>query len=412
MILKHNNLTLKELIEYNKHLEQKKLRMEDKKFKILIVDDNPQNLQVLGNLLEKNNYIVESAQSGRDALEWVKSYAFDLILLDVMMPEMDGFEVCEIIRKNVDYNDVPIIFLTAKTDKLSTIKGFELNAQDYISKPFDSAELTSRIRTQLELKDSKDKLKDVNKWLEQKVDEKTHELKESNIKLTETLLELQKLDKMKTYFLHLTSNEIRTPLTGIVGTLHLIKNQEAASTLKDLIELLEKSVSRLENFAKKAILTTELSSKSYNLNIKPVNITELIQFCILEQTDIIVSKQIQINENYETESIVNCDKDLVFKMFSYIIGNAISHTIKNKIDIRITKQNNSIHCSFTDYGTGFNEETLNSLYSPYNINDKDFQKVSEMSMYILKLIMENLNGDVSIYNKENEGGCVELIFNS
>src|SRR6056297_912463 len=142
--------------------------MDAQKFKILIVDDNPKNLQVLGNLLEKQQYNVEYALSGKEALAWVNSEQFDLILLDIMMPGMDGYEVCETIRKDEQYQDIPIIFLTAKTDKESIVKGFELNAQDYVSKPFDTAELLARINTHLELKDSRDKLKDVNQWLEQK----------------------------------------------------------------------------------------------------------------------------------------------------------------------------------------------------------------------------------------------------
>jgi two-component system sensor histidine kinase/response regulator len=384
--------------------------MDEKTHNILIVDDNPKNLQVLGNILVNNKYNVEYALNGKEALEWANTESFDLILLDVMMPEMDGFEVCEILRKNKDFDDIPIIFLTAKTDKVSTIRGFELNAQDYINKPFDTAELNARIKTHLELKESKDKLKNVNEWLEQEVDKKTKALTETNLKLEETLTELRNLDKMKSYFLNLTSTEIRAPLTGIVGTLHLLKNQEAAFALKDLLNLLEGSVSKLERFANKAILTTELSAKNYNFNPEDINLKELFQFCILELNEDITQKEINvIDEN--SDIIINGDKNLVFKALLFLIRNAIDHSKKtDKIELKISEKENKIICRIIDYGEGFSDDTIKNIYSPFRFNENDFNKNNELSMYLINLIMEYHNGEFNVYNEENAGACVELIF--
>jgi CheY-like chemotaxis protein len=101
---------------------------------ILIVDDNVKNLQVLGGFLQIEGLMVEFAMDGMSALKWLDKKKFDLILLDIMMPGMDGFEVCSIIRKNPAISDIPIIFITAKTDSESIIKGFESGAVDYITK--------------------------------------------------------------------------------------------------------------------------------------------------------------------------------------------------------------------------------------------------------------------------------------
>ncbi len=385
--------------------------MNTQKFKILIVDDNPKNLQVLGNLLEKNHYNVEYALSGKEALEWINSDQFDLILLDIMMPEMDGYEVCETIRKDERYHDIPIIFLTAKTDKESIVKGFELNAQDYVNKPFDTAELLARINTHLELKDSRDKLKDVNRWLEQKVDEKTKALQASNKKLKEALTELQNLDKMKSYFLNMTSSEIRTPLTGIIGTLHLLKNQEASFALKNLIDLLEKSVSRLENFANKAILTTELSSKTYAFKEEEFDVAEIVSFSILELNEMLAQRKIDVKEHFDDITIKG-DKELIFKALLFLIRNAAEHTREDtKIEISIQKKEKSKVLSILDFGKGFSKDTIENIYSPYRFKAEEFNENNELSMYIVKLIMDFHHGELKVYNKENAGGCVELIFN-
>ncbi len=127
--------------------------------KILIVDDNPKNLQVLGKLLQAESFDIEFAINGSAALDWLVIKEFDLILLDINMPGMDGFTVCEQIRSKPEYADMPVIFLTAQVDRESILKGFETGAQDYILKPFDSRELLARVKTQLEIKRSHDHIR-------------------------------------------------------------------------------------------------------------------------------------------------------------------------------------------------------------------------------------------------------------
>ena len=125
---------------------------------ILIVDDNPKNLQVLGNYLKNEGYKVEFALDGRSALDWIKQAEFDLILLDIMMPGMDGFEVCKIIKSDPVKQKIPIIFLTAKVDTESIVNGFDLGAVDYVLKPFNQKELIARVKTQIEIKKSRDEI--------------------------------------------------------------------------------------------------------------------------------------------------------------------------------------------------------------------------------------------------------------
>ena len=119
---------------------------------VLAVDDQPNNLQFLGKLLSDNGYEVGMAQNGSQALNFVEKNKPDLILLDIMMPEMDGYDVCKKLKLDFATRHIPVIFLTAKTDSQDIVKGFETGGVDYVTKPFNSAELLARIRTHIEMK--------------------------------------------------------------------------------------------------------------------------------------------------------------------------------------------------------------------------------------------------------------------
>ncbi len=123
-----------------------------RKYRVLIVDDVPKNIQVVANLLGDREYEISYATNGAQAIGHLKEEEFDLVLLDVMMPEMNGYEVCRIIKSEASIKDVPVIFITAKTDEESLIEAFDAGGQDYITKPFNSAELLARVKTHLKLK--------------------------------------------------------------------------------------------------------------------------------------------------------------------------------------------------------------------------------------------------------------------
>jgi diguanylate cyclase (GGDEF)-like protein len=182
---------------------------KNQRYKILIVDDVPKNIQVAANILQKEGYQMAFAQNGETALAQTKKIHFDLILLDIMMPEMDGYEVCHHIRQGSKNKDIPIIFLSAKNDSESIIKGFELGAMDYVAKPFNGAELLARVKTHLELFRSRKVLKETNERLQLEINER--------IKAEEEL----KRSKEEYYQLSIHDN-----LTGLYNTRYLYKNLE------------------------------------------------------------------------------------------------------------------------------------------------------------------------------------------
>jgi len=154
---------------------------KDRKAKILIVDDDEKNLKLMGALLKNYGYNFETATNGVEAIEKTRRFSPDLIFLDIMMPDMDGYETCRRLKNDADTQHIPIVMVTALADRDSKIEGLKAGANDFISKPVDSTELMIRAKNLLRVKEFEDFLKQHNELLKAEVGKKTSELRESYI---------------------------------------------------------------------------------------------------------------------------------------------------------------------------------------------------------------------------------------
>jgi phosphoserine phosphatase RsbU/P len=171
-----------------KHVGERALFGGAMEYNLLIVDDISENIQVLGHVLDKEHYSVSFATDGQQALDMIAENEFDLILLDVMMPLMDGYEVCRRLKQMQGKRDVPVIFLTARTEAVDIVKGFQVGAVDYVTKPFNPHELLARVSTHIELKTARKTIIDHN-----------HQLAAKNAALEKMNAELKKaLKRIKT----------------------------------------------------------------------------------------------------------------------------------------------------------------------------------------------------------------------
>ena len=379
---------------------------------ILIVDDNPQNLQVLGKILLENNYKIEFSTNGASALEWLKTKHFDLILLDINMPGMDGFEVCRRIRSNPEMNNIPVIFLSADTERDSILKGFELGAQDYVTKPFDSRELLVRVRTHLKLKESLEELEKFNKSLEEKVIERTFQLKESNEKLEASNLKLLDLDIAKSRFLNLISHEIRTPLNGIIGPLEILKGPSYSEEIGELVEMLETSVKRLEEFSLNALLITRLKAKQYEINKDKIHLSILINELLEEEKERFQPGKIRITPNSGiSNDLIIGEASLIKKCIGNILDNAIRFSDGSvPVDIITYNDNQTIVCEIKDNGKGFAKGEIDYAFELFTTDNEYKDNSIGIGLPIARMIMEALGGNIIISNNQNRGASVKLMF--
>jgi len=219
---------------------------------IMIVDDNPANLKLLEDMLRQQGHEVCSFPRGRLALARATRYPPDLILLDINMPEMNGYEVCERLKANQEIAGIPVIFLSALSETQDKVKAFQSGAVDYISKPFQFEEVHARVETHLKLHQLQRELKLQNERLEKAVAARTRELAEANAKLTI-------LDRSKNEFLNLISHELRTPLNGILGVSEILLDRMPSTESNDeLKEVFEHSRQRLLSTIDHALILTEI----------------------------------------------------------------------------------------------------------------------------------------------------------
>ena len=215
---------------------------------ILLVDDVPQNVQMLHQILNSGDYSFAIATSGKETLQLVKKQLPDLILLDIMLGDIDGFEVCRQIKGNPVSAAVPIIFLTAKVELEDKVKGFQLGAVDYITKPFEDAEVVARVHTHIQLKKSMDMINDYNKQLMQAYDEMQQSYNEMKNSQDE-LVEREKESAVKAVSVTAT-HEMNQPLTVIQGYLYLFVE---SLEMKSLTPMQKKYLHRIEDGLKKLV---------------------------------------------------------------------------------------------------------------------------------------------------------------
>jgi len=224
---------------------------------VLIVDDNIDNLRLLCGLLQNKSYAVRPAKSGHIAIESAKAFPPDIILMDINMPEMDGFEVCKQLKKVPTLQNVPVLFLSALTEVDDKVHALRSGGVDYINKPFSIDEVEARIETHLKLR-----------RLQQQTQERYEKLRE--------------LESLRDQLVHMIIHDLRNPIGVIMGALSFIREQGANGTLcKDSIEMLEladnqtKEVNRMVN---DLLDVSRLENNKMPLDLEPCNVIELIDF--------------------------------------------------------------------------------------------------------------------------------------
>ncbi len=383
----------------------------DNKGKILIIDDNPKNIQVLASILNENGYDSEFALNGTSGLNWLETEAFDLVLLDVMMPEEDGFEVCKTIRSSKLFEDLPIIFVTAKVERESLVYGFEVGGDDYIIKPFDTRELLARVKNQIELKRNRQLLVELNNNLAAKVEEKTSklieaykELEQTNQNLIRLNNDLKKLEQSKQQFLDLIGREMIGAINEVTSIFQVIKYKVDSKKVGELIDDIDKALSKVESFVSTAIRITKLQSNNPDLVFTQVELQKIIGFSLLKLDDKIRRKSIKFNVNKTSETVFIYGENLLLtscfiSVFDFLLER---NPANSTIQIETEARNNEVFVKVFDNGPEIDNNHIDELFDLFSAN--------KHTLKIAKIITEIHGGSITVSKINPEGVEINLKF--
>lgn len=387
---------------------------------ILIVDDNPTNVHMLIDIL-KERYATLVALSGDAALKTIESgKKIDLILLDIMMPVIDGFETCKKIKESENASDVPIIFLTANNDVESLTNAFRVGGVDYVTKPFNEIELLSRINTHITLKESKDKLKDLNKWLETEIAIRNRELIQSNHQLQIAQKELEYIDSIKGDFLNAMSHEIRTPLNGIIGSTQFLTELNQSEEASLFLGMLQESVRRLELFSIKSLDVTYLRANVGTLKCHKYSLRKIVRDSVKNIEPRILKKKIIIDVvDHLSDDMIVCHDEYMVKCFENILENSIKFSIENSTITMVMEDKKDVfNIRIMDAGVGFDDSFLNQPITMFCKTKVQTAFSPGLGLYLAKLVIDAHHGIFRIGNNKlknnsynySRGAFVEMAF--
>jgi len=381
--------------------------------KILIIDDFRTNIEYMRKILKCEGYEIHGCDNAELSFDIIRKLEFDLILLDIVMPKTNGYEVCEYIRKSELNSRTPVIFITTQKDEKSIIKGFDHGAQDFIIRPFYRKELIARVNTHVELKRNQEKLECINKTLEELVTVRTNELQSAlselkisykNLKAAQSELEL--LEKAKDNFLQIISHEIRTPLNGIIGFSELLQDVCKDEKYIDYLNMMHESVKRFENFCMKCLLVTQLKTGRYQFEIAPTYVKQLILETINQLDPLIVKNDLRM-EFKISDLVLETDKYLLMNVLYNVLENAMYYSPRNgTINIIAEKvSDNYFQLIVSDQGKGFPESVLQKKNIVFN-NDDFIDNNPCLGTYTTRLIVKALKGNLILKNNVSQGATV------
>jgi len=345
---------------------------------ILVVDDNPTNIEILLDYLQENEYRILVTRDGQSAIKRAFNVKPDLILLDIMMPGLNGFEVCKYLKNESETKSIPIIFMTALADINSKLKGFELGAVDYITKPFQKTEVFARIQTHLTIQEQKKKLAQLN--------------------------------ASKDRFFSIVSHDMKGAFGSLLSFTQYVSKSFDTWSRDDLKRLIyEMSSSAKKNYK---LLENFLEWSKTQMGATPFQPSEvLIEYIIVqaiqvfqEQAD---AKNIKINYDFDLEHYIQGDPQMLATIFRNLISNAIkfSHS-GGTVNVSCKEMEERLEISIVDNGCGIEPEMMDHLFcldkKCHSIGTAG-EKGTGLGLLLCKDLLEKHSGNIYVTSKKGYG---------
>lgn len=359
--------------------------MKKKSAQVLIVDDIPENIQLISSFLELNDIEVLYAIKGEQAIEAAESYVPELILLDIMMPEMDGFEICKILKSKETTKNIPIIFLSAKAEPDNIVEGLEAGAVDYVTKPYNSKELMSRVMTQI-------KLRQTTKLAEEQASE------------------LKQLEETKNKFLYIATENLKQPVKLIQKTLDQLDNKKENITTEEIKEYInqirkinEKNFKTISNL----IEWIEIQSNKVEIHYEKININKIIEDKITKHRDVAKGKNILLYKSILPNTYIYANEKKVNYIIEKLIANAIKNTpLNGEIVISAENIENYTEVTISDTSKKIKDSIKEQIFS---LNKIEKKREVDLDLILCKEYVEKMEGKIWLDVEYTEGNAFKFI---
>ncbi len=352
---------------------------------ILIVDDNPSNLALLFNYLSKKGFRVVAADSGETALKLLKENKPDLILLDVVMPEIDGYQVCRVIKDEPDLMDIPVIFLSAVTTHRDKIRAFDAGGVDYITKPFQHEELAARVNSHLMIKHQQNRMKELNSLL-----------KESN-------------DRKDRLF-SIISHDLRSPLSTILGYSEIIQedfDELSSDEIKEYNGHIHNVSKEINGLISNLLDWSRIQLDRIDFQPEPVNLCKAAQKAIKLLNDNAQFKDIKINSFFDGKCIAYADSNMIHTILRNLVSNAIKFTqAGGEVNISVKDSNGSIEVAIADTGIGMTSDEVKSIFEDSNKQPRlgtNNERGTGLGLLLCKDFIKRNSGNIVVESKSGVG---------
>ncbi|XTZ19842.1 MAG: hybrid sensor histidine kinase/response regulator [cyanobacterium endosymbiont of Rhopalodia fuxianensis] len=373
---------------------------------LLVVDDTLDNLRLLSAMLSEQGYKVRKALNGQMALKTVSQVPPDVILLDINMTGINGYEVCQTLKDNQNTKEIPVIFISALDDILDKVKAFEVGGVDYICKPFQEEEVIARVENQLTIQRQK-------KQLQQEIKER---------KKTEQTLRV---------YLHAVSHDLRNPVLGMAMVLkNLLKkgrkeNKPTIEMSNEVLEQIVASCDRQLNLINSLVETQQFEMGGVYLNCTPLDLFSLSQKLAAEWQPILKEHQGILDVLISPKlPVVNGDSDRLWRVFENLLANAIKHNLPGlkltinaevlntqklafypqKVIAKSSQDKQMVICTLADDGVGMNSEQAENLFERYHRGDGAKKTLGlGLGLYLCRQIIEAHGGEIGVITNPNDG---------
>ncbi len=411
---------------------------------ILLVDDHEENLLALEAILTEPAYSLVRARSGREALREVLGRDFALILLDVAMPDLDGYETAALIRERERSRDTPIIFLTANyRSDLHVFRGYSVGAVDYIFKPFTAEILKSKVAVFVELFNKREALKRHGEALQRAHDElearvraRTQQLASANDALHAEIGERKRIERerlvllgreqsarahaesvnrMKDEFLATLSHELRTPLNAILGWAHLLTSGKADPAMANrALAVIRNNAMAQSQLIEDILDVSRVIGGKLRLNLAPVPLREVIDAALDSVSPAAAAKGIEIVRALDDVEPVTGDKDRLQQVIWNLLSNAVKFTPRDgRVTVRLERKDGDVSVSVEDCGIGISPEFLPYVFDRFSQADSSATRRHGglgLGMAIVRHLVELHGGTVTAHSEgENRGATFVAI---